>query len=210
MCSIQTEKKMKLDYKYKQLLLCAVCAILVYISLTNLESILTYAGTVYMVLKPFIYGAVMAFIINVPMKKIEDRLAKAGLKKYKRTVAYLLTLIIIIAAINLFFLIVMPQLIRTLGILIDKLERFIKLDTRPAGAKQGKSGLPVQVSGILPDKLERMDCKNQRRPSEFCRFPDRRRRRLSHRLCGRFYQFHTFIYIFCLSCYGQRENCRRP
>lgn len=130
---------MKLDYKYKQLLLCAVCAILVYISLTNLEIILTYAGTVYTVLKPFIYGAVMAFIINVPMKKIEDRLAKAGLKKYKRIVAYLLTLIIIIAAINLFFLTVMPQLIRTLGILIGKLERFI--NSIPALLEQNRENL---------------------------------------------------------------------
>ena len=68
---------MKLEYKYKQLLLCAVCATLVYISLTNLESILAYAGTVYTVLKPFIYGAVMAFVINVPMRKVEGMLSKA-------------------------------------------------------------------------------------------------------------------------------------
>ena len=81
---------MKLEYKYKQLLLCTVCATLVYISLTNLESILAYAGTVYTVLKPFIYGAVMAFVINVPMRKVEGMLSKAGLKKSKRILAYLI------------------------------------------------------------------------------------------------------------------------
>ena len=148
---MQTERKMKLDYKYKQLLLCAVCAILVYISLTNLEGILAYAGTVYTVLKPFIYGAVMAFVINVPMRKVEGLLSKAGLKKSKRIVAYLITLIIILAAINLFFLIVMPQLIRTLGILAGKLERFI--NTIPALLEQNRENLGFLFSYLESSQI---------------------------------------------------------
>ncbi len=142
---------MKLEYKYKQLLLCAVCATLVYISLTNLESILAYAGTVYTVLKPFIYGAVMAFVINVPMRKAEGMLSKAGLKKSKRIVAYLITLIIILAAINLFFLIVMPQLIQTLGVLAAKLERFI--NTIPALLEQNRETLGFLFSYLESSQI---------------------------------------------------------
>lgn len=117
---------MKLEHRYKQLAAAGVCVVLVYFALYRLGDIIEAAGQVYSVLKPFVYGAVLAFVINVPMKKIEALLEKAGMKRYRRGAAYLLTLAVFAAAVYLFFMIVLPQLIRTVGSLVQKLELFYR------------------------------------------------------------------------------------
>ena len=72
-----------------------------------------------MFLKPFIIGGAIAFVINILMRKVEKFLfSKAGGKlatRVKRPVSILLSVVLLFLIITLVFVIVLPQIVRTLG-----------------------------------------------------------------------------------------------
>lgn len=85
-------------------------------------------GTLQMIinlLKPFIYGIMMAFVFNLPMKYFMKKLP-ASLGKGKRAVAALLSLIIIIGVITFIFWIVMPQVIHSVTTLANALPGYLE------------------------------------------------------------------------------------
>ena len=85
-------------------------------------------GTLQMIinlLKPFIYGIMMAFVFNLPMKYFMKKLP-ASLGKGKRAVAALLSLIIIIGVITFIFWIVMPQVIYSVTTLANALPGYLE------------------------------------------------------------------------------------
>ena len=85
-------------------------------------------GTLQMIinlLKPFIYGIMMAFVFNLPMKYFMNKLP-ASLGKGKRAVAALLSLIIIIGVITFIFWIVMPQVIHSVTTLANALPGYLE------------------------------------------------------------------------------------
>lgn len=78
------------------------------------------------VLSPFVLGAGIAFIINVPMSSIENRfvcLKRAGLR---RTVALILTLLVILLVIALVFVLLIPQVSESAVLFYDSLLAFFK------------------------------------------------------------------------------------
>ncbi|WP_042272461.1 AI-2E family transporter [Faecalimicrobium dakarense] len=82
--------------------------------------------------KPFIIGGVIAFLINIPMKLIEEKLIKPLGKKYKtiekmsRVIALVSTLIIVSILISAFINYIVPQLIDSLITLTDGIPDYIK------------------------------------------------------------------------------------
>lgn len=70
-------------------------------------------------LKPFIIGGAIAFVINILMRKVETLLfSRANGKiavRIKRPVSILISVIFLILIITLVFVIVLPQIVRTLG-----------------------------------------------------------------------------------------------
>ncbi len=113
---------MKLDNKEKQLLKVLLLAILFYFVMLRLGSVAAAASGVLSLLKPFLIGGAVAFVINVPMVKVEKRLEKTKLKKGRRGLAFLITLILLIMAVALFLTIVVPQLVRAVSTLADHLQ----------------------------------------------------------------------------------------
>ena len=73
---------------------------------------------------PFIFGSVLAFILNVPMRSIENLLAKIPKPGVRRILAVLLTFIAVLLVIALVFLLLLPQLSDTLERLIPSLVSF--------------------------------------------------------------------------------------
>lgn len=72
-------------------------------------------------LSPFIAGAILAFIINVPMRGIENKLGVIGHKAVRRAVALTLTFIFILLVLMVVFLLLIPQVIDTIGGLIERI-----------------------------------------------------------------------------------------
>ena len=74
---------------------------------------------------PFIFGSVLAFILNVPMRTIENLLGKIPKPGARRVIAVLLTFIAVLLVIALVFLLLLPELSDTLERLIPRLISFV-------------------------------------------------------------------------------------
>ncbi len=93
--------------------------VLLYVGLQHLDIVL---GALYFCINlafPFILGAAIAFIINVPMRAIENRLfkrksMKSSLqRKLKRPLSLIITLILVLGVIVLVTLLVVPEIVNT-------------------------------------------------------------------------------------------------
>ena len=112
---------MKLDHKEKQILKVALLAILFYFALLRIDSVMGFAGFVLSVTKPLLIGCAIAFVLNLPMKKIESMLEKAKMKKGRRLLAFILTIIVVLAVVSAFLVIVVPQLAAAIETLIARI-----------------------------------------------------------------------------------------
>ena len=115
---------MKFEQRDKNLLGIALLAILFYFAVLRIDRLTAALGKALSLIKPFIIGGVIAFVINLPMVKIEKELEKTKLKKSRRPVAFVLTLAVILAVVSAFLLIIIPQLAQTVMVLIDHLQIF--------------------------------------------------------------------------------------
>lgn len=105
---------------------------LVVVVLWKMDAVLKVLGTVWGIVFPFVLGGAIAFVINVPMSFLEERLfgkAKgrgsrwAG--KLARPLSLLLTVLLVVGVIVLVMFGVIPQLTKTLGTLMRSIADFI-------------------------------------------------------------------------------------
>ena len=101
--------------------------IVIYLALNNVTGILDSISYLAGLVMPFIIGAVIAFVFNVPMKAIEKGLNRLFDKRCKkkhprliRALAYMLTLILILAIIAGVLFVVVPELVNTIADLIGQ------------------------------------------------------------------------------------------
>lgn len=77
------------------------------------------------VFAPFITGAAIAFVINVPMRAFEGLLKGVKQDKLRRLIAILLTFIAVLLVLSVVFWLLIPQLINTIQSLIPTLQAFL-------------------------------------------------------------------------------------
>lgn len=81
--------------------------------------------------KPFIIGGVIAFLINIPMKLIEEKIIKPltknheKLNKLSRIIALIVTIIIVVILIAAFINFIVPQLIESIKSLTENIPNYI-------------------------------------------------------------------------------------
>lgn len=95
-------------------------AILLYCGIEHFDVVIHVVRFVLGIIMPFIVGGVIAFIFNVPMKKIEKHLFSKNkkLEKWRRPAAYLLTILLVIGIIVLALVVIIPELGNTISMLI--------------------------------------------------------------------------------------------
>lgn len=102
----------------KKILLVVGGLLLFYICLENIEAVWSFLGYLVTVSFPFILGAALAFIINVPMRSIEKILfpktQKQRIQKVRRPLALVLTLAALFGVVFLVVVVVFPQVIDTI------------------------------------------------------------------------------------------------
>ena len=103
----------------------AVGAIAFYWVLHETEQFKTLWSTLTGMFSPFILGAAMAFILNVPMRVIEKPLKFIQSDGLRRTAAIVLTLVVIVLAITGIVLLLVPQITATIQLLVPKLIDFV-------------------------------------------------------------------------------------
>lgn len=104
--------------------LAAGCIVLYWI-LHETERFEHIFGTIRGVLSPFLVGACIAFVMNVPMRGIEKRLSGIKNAGARRSLAIFLTLILFILVLTAVFWLLIPQVITTIETVVNKLPGFI-------------------------------------------------------------------------------------
>lgn len=101
----------------------AIC-IFLYWLLHATERVSAIYGIVRGILSPFVTGAALAFVANVPMRAIEGLLKPVKLPVLRRLIAVILTFLVVLLVLSLVFWLLIPQLVATVQSLIPKLHAF--------------------------------------------------------------------------------------
>ena len=114
--------EIKFDKKtLRRLLLCAISIIIVYWLLHDGVQVKQILGGILDILAPFIVGAVLAFIINVPMRAFEKLFKDIKKPSVRRAVALIATLVCIAIVVAIVMMLLIPQLKKTTQNLITNL-----------------------------------------------------------------------------------------
>lgn len=130
----------------KHLIQILVIGILLYCGLEHFDVILNFINFLIGLLMPFLIGGAIAFILNVPMKKIEKILFPKNkkLEKLKRPTAYLLTLLAVIGIFVLSLVVVIPELGNTAATLVAQIPKAF------SSAQKEVEGLARQWPALQP------------------------------------------------------------
>ena len=81
----------------------------------NYKVLIELLGFIFALLMPLLIGIAIAFIINVPMKYIEEkifRVKKRKRKKLTRGISLIISILLILGIISLILFLVIPELIQ--------------------------------------------------------------------------------------------------
>ena len=95
----------------------------VWFVLSHAENVMGFLSSLWVILTPFLLGAALAFVLNVPMIFLERRAhfvmeRSDALRKWKRPVALVMTLVLAVLIIYLVMSLVIPEVIATIETLI--------------------------------------------------------------------------------------------
>lgn len=137
--------------------ICGIVAfgIILALALANISKIAGVLSAVSVLLSPFIVGASIAFIINVPMSSIEKRLFKKQGKiidKVKRPLSLVITLLILCAAVFLVLFLVVPEVKNTVNVITERFPGFIERAKEYTNDLAGKyPDIAVAITDYLSD-----------------------------------------------------------
>ena len=105
-----------------------IFAAVLVLAVTHLEQVFLTVGLIITIFKPFLIGAAIAFVINIPMKAIEDRVfCKAGkLSKWKRPLSFVSAILVVVLVIWAVCMLIIPQLGATFSELAIKIPAFLR------------------------------------------------------------------------------------
>lgn len=109
----------------KNLFLVVAAGILLYWLLHETERVKSVFTVVSNIFSPFVLGAGLAFILNVPMRAFEGFLKPIKNDNWRRLIAVLLTFAAVFLVLTLVFLLLIPQLIDTIHTLVPSLIEFV-------------------------------------------------------------------------------------
>lgn len=110
----------------KNLMILIVFAVLVLVGVQRIENLA--AGFVFLmrIVFPFILGGAMAFILNIPMHFLEGRLfAKVKKKKFVRPVSLVLSILFVVAILQIVLVVVIPEIAATFAGISKNIEAFL-------------------------------------------------------------------------------------
>ena len=120
------------DKKLKSnIILVTYVIVLAYIFI-NFKSIGNFLIDILLVIKPFIIGVALAYVINIPMRFFEKKVVcklfgktKKDYTKLKRIISLTLTIITVIAVITAIVLFVVPQVVKSFTTLANNIPDYI-------------------------------------------------------------------------------------
>ena len=125
---------MKQEIDYKKILGIVIIGIVLYLGLKNFGTVWEGISVVLGIISPFILGACLAFIINIPMRFFERKLSKIKNKKGKtrlskgviKGISLCLAIAVIVVIFALIIRLVVPELINVIQLLIERMPYYIE------------------------------------------------------------------------------------
>jgi len=114
-----------LDKNSKKIIGIVAGAILFYWALQNISTILIFFQIIINSIAPLLFGLCIAFILNIPMRMIEDKFFKKRPIRLRRAFSLLLTILLALAMIILVMFIVIPEIRKTFETLGAMIPDFI-------------------------------------------------------------------------------------
>lgn len=100
--------------------------VVLFVFLTNYDKVLGSVSGFLSMLQPILIGGVLAFVLNVPMKKIETSLEKKFKKKKRiksyRGISLFLTILAIIAVVAILCVVVIPQIVASATAIVEQIQ----------------------------------------------------------------------------------------
>lgn len=116
---MNTADKMR-DLTLKNMIILVTYIALLILGLIYFKSILSFIGTLFDIISPFIVGFVLAFILNIPMKFFIKKLPIKN-DKTKKLVAAILSMLLVVFIVFILIMVILPQIIENIRLLIDNL-----------------------------------------------------------------------------------------
>lgn len=117
------------DNEMKKFIILILVAVSSFWVVNNFDVIFGIVGTIFKVLLPFILGGVIAFILNIPMSKIEkllsQRIKNPNKKGLIRVISIICSLLIFIGVIVFISFLLVPELVENIELLISNLPELI-------------------------------------------------------------------------------------
>lgn len=105
-----------------------VVALIIY-GVFNMDMVGRFIGYVIGLIRPFLIGVVIAFILNVPLRLFEQRIfarvQNARFKKMERGISILLSIVLVWAILALVVSVVLPQLASSVSLFLSSIPSYI-------------------------------------------------------------------------------------
>ena len=116
----------------KKLLLLIAGGVVLNAAVQHLDLLGVFLRVALGLITPFLAGSAIAFVINVPMRQVEDRLfpplvpgKKPGrLRRAKRPISFVVTLLLLCGLLAVIFFLILPEIGRTLQNFVDRIPVF--------------------------------------------------------------------------------------
>lgn len=136
-------------------------ALIIY-SVFNMDTMLEFIKNSIVLIKPFLIGAVIAFVLNVPLRFFEHHvfchIKHPKFKKVERGLSILLSLLLVWVALSLVVRIVVPQLIESISLLVSTIPKYVDYLTNFLSEYENDSAAIAnfvkQIESISPQTLE--------------------------------------------------------
>ena len=136
-------------------------ALIIY-SVFNMDTMLEFIKNSIVLIKPFLIGAVIAFVLNVPLRFFEHHvfchIKHPKFKKVERGLSILLSLLLVWIALSLVVRIVVPQLIESISLLVSTIPGYVDYLTIFLSEYENDSeaiaNFIKQIESISPQTLE--------------------------------------------------------
>ena len=104
-----------------------IIALIGYLIVNNVAVVGNIIGKIFGIVSPFIVGACIAFILNVPMSFFEKKFSNLKTKKGKklnksfiRMISLILAVLVIVFILSLIVKLIVPEIINIISLLIEK------------------------------------------------------------------------------------------
>lgn len=141
-------------------------ALIIY-SVFNMDTMLEFIKNSIVLIKPFLIGAVIAFVLNVPLRFFEHHvfchIKHPKFKKVERGLSILLSLLLVWVALSLVVRIVVPQLVESISLLVSTIPGYVDYLTNFLSEYKNDSeaiaNFIKQIESISPQTLEQYTMK---------------------------------------------------